>query len=143
MVVFITFLNAIFFFGYGIYDSVMTYIGIIQKTIKYPAVVLIEVLDKFLIGFVFIIFSVGLAKLFLRDIPFLKKYELPWFQLEDFHQLKILLVSAILVALFVAWIPYAPIFELEAEHSITWTALIFPITMVLMAFAAKLMKDLH
>lgn len=141
IVVFITFINGLFFFGLGIYHSVITYIGTALGTIEFPGIALIEVLDRFLIGFVFIIFSVGLSKLFLSDIPFLQKYELPWLKLKDFHQLKVLLISAIMVALFVAWIPFAPLFI--GDEELDWSALIFPASMVMMAFAARLMRDLH
>lgn len=142
LVVFITFFNALVYFGMGIYDSVQVYIGIVNNTILYPGVSLVEAMDKFLIGFVFIIFSVGLAELFLTEYSFLKKYQLPWLELKSFHQLKILLVSAILVALFVAWIPYAPLFDTENNH-MDWSALIFPVSLLIMVCAARLMKDLH
>lgn len=140
-VVFITFINALFFFGLGIYHSVLAYIGIFTGELAHPGIVLVEAMDRFLIGFVFIIFSVGLAKLFLTKFTFLDKYELPWLELKDFHQLKTLLMAAILIALFVAWIPNAPF--LDIDNSFTWTELVFPISLLLMAGAARLIKDLH
>lgn len=143
IVVFITFINALVFFGLGIYHSVEVYIGLINGSGGSPGVYLVESLDRFLVGFVFIIFSVGLSQLFLADTPFLKKYELPWLELNDFSQLKTLLISAILVALFVAWIPYAPLTSMVNGGELGWTDLIFPASMVLMAVAARLIKELH
>ncbi len=140
-VVFITFINALFFFGLGIYHSILAYIGILSGELSHPGVDLVEAMDRFLIGFVFIIFSVGLAKLFLTKYEFLSRYELPWLELKDFHQLKTLLMAAILIALFVAWIPNAPIFDTDGTY--TWTEFVFPVSLVLMAFAARLIKDLH
>ncbi len=142
IVVFITFINALFFFGLGIKESIEAYIGIFKNELEHPGVYLVEALDKFLIGFVFIIFSVGLSELFLTEMSFLKKYDLPWLALKDFNQLKTLLISAVLVALFVAWIPFAPLFSVNDEH-LTWQALIFPASMLIMAGAARLMRDLH
>jgi len=143
IVVFITFINALVFFGLGIYESIVVYIGMIDGSRAHPGVYLVEALDRFLVGFVFIIFSIGLSQLFLTDMPFLKKYELPWLELKDFSQLKTLLISAILVALFVAWIPYAPLFSMADGNDLGWTDLIFPASMVLMAVAARLIKELH
>src|SRR5688572_32767811 len=98
LVVFFTFINAIVFFGLGIYHSVLAYIDILHgHWDKHPGIILVESLDRFLFGFVFIIFSVGLSRLFLADTIFLKNYELPWLKITEFHQLKILLVSAMLV----------------------------------------------
>ena len=107
LVVFFTFINAMVFFGLGIYHSVLAYIDIVHgHWEKHPGIILVESLDRFLFGFVFIIFSVGLSRLFLSESTFLKNYELPWLKITEFHQLKSLLVSAILVALFVAWAQY-------------------------------------
>ncbi len=142
VVVFVTFINGLFFFYFGIKVSVQTYLGVIQNNVEHPGVHIVEALDLILIGFVFIIFSVGLSKLFLTDYSFLKGYELPWLQLKDFNQLKTLLISAILVALFVAWIPEAPIFQTGVEV-FDWTEFIFPLSLLIMAAAARLIKELH
>lgn len=142
LVVFITFLNAMVFFGLGVYQSFVAYISIVTEGFSHhPGVIIVEALDRFLIGFVFIIFSIGLARLFLSDIPFLDKYELPWLKITDFNQLKTLLVSAILVALFVAWTPFAVSFT--QSQTLDWHQLIFPACLLIMAVSAKVIKDLH
>lgn len=143
IVVFVTFVNALVFFGLGILQSFEVYIGMINGSLAHAGIYLVEALDRFLVGFVFIIFSIGLSQLFLTNMSFLKKYELPWLELTNFYQLKTLLISAILVALFVAWIPYAPIFSMADGNDLGWTDLIFPASMVLMAVAARLIKELH
>jgi len=142
LVVFTTFLNAICFFLWGLYNSFEAYYHLIQQDFEIkPGVLLVESLDRFLIGFVFIIFSIGFAKLFLSETTFLKNYELPWLQLKDFYQLKTLLISAVLTALFVAWVPYA----VNNSNSIglDWSSLIFPGCLLIMAATARLIKDLH
>ena len=142
LVVFITFINALVFFGLGVYYSIMAYVEIIKGgTESHPGLVMIESLDRFLIGFVFIIFSVGLSRLFLSDASFLKSYDLPWLKITEFAQLKSLLISALLVALFVAWTP-AAINVAQQEHS-DWTVMIFPGCLVLVALAAKFIKDAY
>ena len=140
IVVFITFLNAMLFFGLGIYHSIHAYIDVAHGRFdNFPGIVLIESLDRFLFGFVFIIFSVGLSRLFLADKPFLKNYELPWLKITEFHQLKSILVSAILVALFVAWTPFAIAFT--QQDTLSWTTLLFPACILILSVSAKFIKD--
>lgn len=142
IVVFITFINAMVFFGLGIYHSIHAYIDIVHGRFdNFPGIVLIESLDRFLFGFVFIIFSIGLSRLFLSDQRFLNNYELPWLKITEFHQLKSLLVSAILVALFVAWAPFAVAFS--QQDTLTWTSLLFPACILILSVSAKFLKDLH
>jgi uncharacterized membrane protein YqhA len=102
---------------------------------------MIESLDRFLIGFVFVIFSVGLSRLFLADASFLKTYELPWLKITEFTQLKSLLISALLVALFVAWTPSA--INVAQQTDLNWTVLLFPGCLLMVAIAAKFVKDSH
>jgi len=143
IVVFVTFLNALVFFGLGIYHSILAYIDIAySRWENHPGVILVESLDRFLFGFVFIIFSIGLSRLFLAESPFLKNYELPWLKITDFFQLKTLLISAILVALFVAWAPVA-IAITQHKEPLEWTTLIFPASLVMLAIAGKFIKELH
>lgn len=143
LVVLFTFVNALVFFGLGIFYSGEAYYHIATGHMEeMPGIKILESLDRFLIGFVFIIFSIGFSKLFLSETPFLKHYELPWLKLTDFHQLKILLVSAILVAMFVAWAPYL-LKKLQQEIPFEWTSLLFPATLLIMAAAARLIKELH
>jgi len=143
LVVFITFINALVYFGLGAYYSFTAYADIIMGRAEdnHPGIVLIESLDRFLIGFVFIIFSVGLSRLFLSDANFLKGYELPWLKIDEFTSLKTILISALLVALFVAWTPTA--ITVAQQPQTDWTTLIFPASLLLVAIAAKFVKDSH
>ncbi len=142
MVVFITFINALVFFGLGAYFSFKAYADIVMgRAENHPGLVMIESLDRFLIGFVFIIFSVGLSRLFLSDSKFLETYELPWLKITEFAQLKSLLLSALLVALFVAWTPEA--INIAQQTDLNWTVLLFPASLLMVAVAAKFIKDAH
>lgn len=142
LVVFITFINALMYFGLGIYYSITAYVEIAQGRFdNHPGIVLVEALDRFLIGFVFIIFSVGLSRLFLSETTFLKHYELPWLKINEFTQLKTLLLSSILVALFVAWAPKA--ITGLTDTNVDYTLLLFPAALLILAVTAKFIKDLH
>jgi uncharacterized membrane protein YqhA len=143
IVVFITFINALVYFGLGAYYSFHAYYDIIMGRMENrPGFVLIESLDRFLVGFVFIIFSVGLSRLFLSDAKFLQGYELPWLKIDEFTSLKTILISALLVALFVAWTPTA-IIVAQQQTQLDWTVLIFPASLLLVSIAAKFLKDSH
>ena len=142
IVVFITFINALVYFGLGIHLSVDAYYDLaIGRMDHFPGIQLLEALDRFLIGFVFVIFSVGLSRLFLSGNPMFKNYELPWLKMEEFHQLKILLIAAILVAMFMAWAPTAITHLQEVEKN--WTVLLFPACLLILAITGKFIKDLH
>jgi uncharacterized membrane protein YqhA len=142
LVVFITFINALVFFGLGVYYSFTAYVEVFKGGAEnHPGLVMIESLDRFLIGFVFVIFSVGLSRLFLSDAKFLEAYELPWLKITEFAQLKSILISALLVALFVAWTPTA--INVSQQEHIDWTILIFPGSLLMLAVAAKFIKDAH
>jgi hypothetical protein len=79
--------------------------------------------------------------LFLAENTFLKNYDLPWLKITEFSQIKTLLLSSILVALFVAWAPSAIV---EAQQTdINWTVILFPSCLLIMAVAAKFIKDIH
>jgi uncharacterized membrane protein YqhA len=143
VVVFITFLNALVFFWLGVYHSFEAYVDVVlNRPENRPGIVMIESLDRFLIGFVFIIFSVGLSRLFLSETTFLKNYELPWLKITGFTQLKTLLISALLVALFVAWSPTA-ITIAQQTQTIEWSQLIFPACLLMVALAAKFVFNIH
>ena len=142
IVVFITFINALVYFGLGIYLSSEAYVDLATGRMDhFPGIKLLEALDRFLIGFVFVIFSVGLSRLFLSENPMFKNYELPWLKIDDFHQLKILLIAAILVAMFMAWAPTAITHLQEVEKE--WTVLLFPACLLILAITGKFIKDLH
>jgi uncharacterized membrane protein YqhA len=142
VVVFVTFLNALFFFGMGIYFSIEAYMAVLHGDLAhFPGIQLMEALDRFMIGFVFVIFSIGLSRLFLSGNTLFKNYDLPWLKIEEFHQLKILMIAAILVAMFMAWIP-AAMTHLQAEEK-QWTVVLFPGCILILSVAGKFIKDLH
>jgi uncharacterized membrane protein YqhA len=142
VVVLITFFNALVYFGLGVAYSIEGYQDIFSGHMeKFPGVKLVEALDRFLIGFVFIIFSVGLSRLFLPDFFLLKHADLPWLKIDEFHQLKMLLISALIIAMFVAWAPSAINHLMEEEKQ--WTVLLFPTSLLILAVAAKFLKGLQ
>jgi uncharacterized membrane protein YqhA len=100
---------------------------------------MVESMDRFFIGFIFIIFSIGLSKLFLPQSIIFKKLDLPWLAVSDFHQLKLLLWSAILTAVLVEWL----VITAAKAAYFDWPDLVLPIGIFILAVAAKFVKDLE
>jgi uncharacterized membrane protein YqhA len=140
VVVVITFINALVFFGLGVFHSLETYWNLIWgTTVERPGLAIVESMDRFFIGFIFIIFSIGLSKLFLPQSIIFKKLDLPWLAISDFHQLKLLLWSAILTAVLVEWL----VVTAAKAAYFDWPDLILPIGILILAVAAKFVKDLE
>ena len=141
MVVAITFINALVFFGLGVFHSVETYWNLILGTPgeHRPGLAMVESMDRFFIGFIFIIFSVGLSKLFLPRSNIFQKLDLPWLAVADFHQLKLLLWSAILTAVLVEWL----VITAAKAAYFDWPDLVLPFGICILAVAAKFVKDIQ
>lgn len=72
-----TFLNALMFVGISVYPSVHAYILIFQSEIDdRPGIHWAEALDGFIPAVVFIIFAIGIGKLFVPDIKILRKIQI-------------------------------------------------------------------
>lgn len=133
-------LNSIFFIVMGVYKSVEAYIlfmhaGIDQK----PGVMIAEALDSFMIALFFIIFSVGIAKLFLPASNFISGYDLTWLKVENFSQLKYILWEVLLTTMFIF---FAARFIIAAD-SLDWNMLIVPASILMLSIAYKLLKQSH
>jgi uncharacterized membrane protein YqhA len=141
MVVTITFINALVFFGLGVFHSIETYWNLILGTAgeHRPGLAIVESMDRFFIGFIFIIFSVGLSKLFLPRSNIFQKLDLPWLAVADFHQLKLLLWSAILTAVLVEWL----VITAAKAAYFDWPDLVLPVGICILAVAAKFVKDIQ
>lgn len=141
IVVVITFINALVFFGLGVFHSVETYWNLIWRTTgeHRPGLAMVESMDRFFIGFIFIIFSIGLSKLFLPESLLFKKVDLPWLAVSDFHQLKLLMWSAILTAVLVEWL----VITAAKAAYFDWPDLVLPVGIFILAVAAKFVKDIE
>jgi uncharacterized membrane protein YqhA len=141
VVVVITFINALVFFGLGVFYSIQTYWNLLWGTAgeHRPGLAIVESMDRFFIGFIFIIFSVGLSKLFLPGSTIFQKLDLPWLAVADFHQLKLLLWSTILTAVLVEWL----VATAAKAAYFDWPDLVLPIGIFILAVAGKFVKDIQ
>lgn len=135
-----TFLNALAFVGISVYHSINAYGMFLNGEMdKRPGIHLAEALDAFLLAMVFIIFAIGMGKLFAPDTILLRKIHLPWLEPKDFSELKGILWEAVLTTLVV-------LFATVIVHSmddLSWNLLIIPASILMIAIALKMLKSSH
>ena len=140
VVVIFTGLDAIAFLLVGTARSVEGYIDIYNMIFKgedkRPGLELLEGFDSFLISVVFLVFSLGLIRIFLVGQE--EESRIPkWLDIKDLKGLKVLLWETILVALVV--------FSLNSVirniTTITWEILILPAFILLLTISLYLMRD--
>ena len=136
-VILTTFLNCVTFIGLGVYRSYHAYSALISEGVAgKPGIEIINSLDTFLIALVFLIMSLGFARLFYPDFPLFTSIELPWLKIEDFFDLKILLWNTVLLSLLVAFAVVA----IENEGHWEWTMLVIPAAVLMFSLGAKFIK---
>lgn len=141
--VFSSFLIAIVFLGIGVYETAIGIIGILtgqMHTEATPGINLFQALDVFLIAFLFLIFSIGFAQLFIpkpsKTVDNIKKITPDWLQVENFTQLKLILWDTVLTTLVVLFIGDA----FKANGQYDWELIIIPIAIILISFSKYLIK---
>jgi len=105
-----------------------------------PGVQIARSIDAFLLAMVFFVFSIGVMTLFatqheskgLESIP-------PWMRVKSLSELKFLIWEAILAALVVASAEGL----VASSHELTWTALIVPVALLLLAAGLFLARKAH
>ena len=134
------FLNGILIIVIGIYKSVHAYSLVAQGRIEEkPGIHIAESLDSFLVAIFFMIFSIGISKLFLPKSNLFSGYDLPWLKIENFSHLKYILWEVLLTSLFVFFITGVVV----DRGQLQWTHLILPASIVMLAVAYKLFKEEH
>jgi uncharacterized membrane protein YqhA len=140
VIVSLVLLNCLFFIVLGVYKSVNAYILFGQGRMEEkPGIMIAESLDNFMIALFFIIFSIGISKLFLPKSNFLNGYDLPWLKVDNFSQLKYIMWEVLLTTLFVYFVAQVVI----AGDHLDWIMLIIPASILMLALAYKLLKQGH
>lgn len=135
-----TFLNALVFVGISVYHSIHAYDLVVSGRIdERPGVYLVESLDTFLLAIVFIIFAIGVGKLFVPENRLLKKIRISWLEPTDFSDLKTILWAAVLTTLVVLFATMV----VHHMNNLTWNLLILPVSILLIAAALKMMRGSH
>lgn len=134
-----TLINSAVFLLVGARHSIEGYAGLYRhlrgETVANPRLPLLESLDWFLIALVFLIFSLGIVKIFIGyDGPI--DALPPWLRIHDFKALKVLLWESILVTL-VVWCMSSVARGLSA---LTWDVLVLPAIVLVLAVGLALVR---
>ncbi|MFC5269984.1 YqhA family protein [Adhaeribacter terreus] len=141
-----TLLNSIFFLISGVIESVHGFEIFFRKLRSGEKILIgvyfMESLDRFLVAFVFMIFSLGIWKLFYVKND--QAVDLPaWLQISSLKDLKILLWETIMVTLVVFTI--SMIVNTTAEEgvsldSLEWNALVLPAIILTLSVSLYFMR---
>ena len=94
---------------------------------------LIQSIDSFLIGMVFLVFAYGVTTLFIRSIDLPEANVLRWVRIDNINHLKIVLGEMIIIVLFVNFLEII----LLSGANLEFEMLVLPVGIVLMALALK------
>lgn len=127
----------------GVNETLLGIKGIVNglvHTDATPGINLFEALDIFLIGFLFLIFSIGFSQLFMpKSSKFMEVVESitpEWLKVKNFTQLKLILWDTVLTSLVVKFVGDA--FRLHGNYD--WTLAIIPVTILLISLSRFLLK---
>ena len=134
-----TLLNALFFILLGIARSIHGYmecmrIGFLTSEETHPGLYLLESLDSFMLSLVFMIFGLGIARIFLFDKSQVEGIP-EWLNVHDFQGLKTLMWKTILFTLVVVSVT-----GLIKNPQYTWETLVFPIVILILSGALFLVN---
>lgn len=141
-----TLLNSVFFLISGVIESIHGFEIFFRKLLSGEKIQIgiyfMEALDRFLISFVFMIFGLGVWKLFfIKDV---NTEKLPrWLQIESFKDLKVLLWETIIVTLVVFTISL--VVNTSARKgtevdSFGWNALVLPCMILVLSVSLYFMR---
>ncbi len=132
--VIVSLINSIFFLITGLMLSFKGYKKFISVDFSdlheyRPGILLFEALDAFMVSLVFMIFGIGIARIFIFDKS--KGNNLPdWLNVKTLEELKILLWRTILFVLVTFTITHI---MKRPEHS--WEVLVLPVVILILSIA--------
>jgi len=100
---------------------------------------LIQSIDAFMIGMVFIIFAYGITTLFIKKIDVPKDNVFSWVRITNINQLKVIVGEMIVIILFVKFLE---VILLSAEE-LTFEMFVLPVGIALLALALKFLDLDH
>lgn len=133
-----TMLNSIFFLLGGVIESVHGYRVFMEHGLDEnyrPGLFLLKSLDMFLVSMVFLIFGLGILRLFIHYKS--EDESLPgWLRIKDFKELKVLLWETVIVTLVVFTLTEI----ISTKQALKPDALIMPGIILVLSISLFLMK---
>jgi uncharacterized membrane protein YqhA len=127
-------INAIVFVIVGVVQSIQGYyafitVGFHPKGIDRPGLFLLEALDAFMVSLVFLVFGLGVGRLFVFNK--VDESILPaWLNVHNLKELKVLLWETILVTLVI--LSVTNVVKVPPK---SWEDLVFPVFILILALA--------
>ena len=131
--------SVMMFWQGGLYlvDAFHTLTANSEHTERQVTVPILEAVDAFLFGVVLVIFAYGIAVGFVIRLPERMRQLLPaWMKIEGVGQLKAILAEVVIVVLVVIFARVV----VEAGSTFTWTMLVLPISILLLAGAIRVLE---
>ncbi|MEX0635293.1 MAG: YqhA family protein [Ferruginibacter sp.] len=132
-------LNAIVFTFVGVRHCIHGYIGYVEigfspeENLR-PGMHLLEALDSFMVALVFMIFGLGIGRLFL--FPDSSGEHLPrWLQINNLKELKVLLWETILLTMVIFCVS-----NMISGNTKSWELLLFPGVILILSLSLFLMR---
>jgi uncharacterized membrane protein YqhA len=130
-------IDAIGAIGWGVYKSIKSYQDIFDKDPETrPLLDILRSIDVFLFGLVFLIFGLGLSRIFLyygKPDPKLPN----WMKVDSLSELAVLLWETIITAFIIYFTTTIAMIE-EAEFK--WTILVMPVSILLLTVCLVIFK---
>ena len=105
------------------------------QSVDQAIALLVQAIDSFLIGMVFIIFSYGVTTLFVRRIELPEGSVFSWVRITNIKNLKVILGELIVIILSVKFLEVVLLNAAEFSYEM----LVLPVGVVLLALALKLL----
>ncbi len=100
---------------------------------------MIQSIDAFMIGMVFIIFAYGITTLFIKKIHVAEDNVFSWVRITNINQLKVIVGEMIVIILFVKFLEII----LLSAQDLTFEMLVLPVGIALLALALKFLDLDH
>jgi len=138
-----SFVTGVIFMGLGVHELVDGVNGIFigqLETKATPGLTLFVSIDLFIIGFLFLIFSLGFSQLFIpkpsKITTLLDSVTPNWLKVQSFTELKLILWDTVLTTLVLTFIGDV----IRDKDGYNWQLTIIPISILLISFARYLIK---
>ena len=137
-----TFIAAIVFVGVGVEVAISAVKAVLAGDIHTGSnngIKLIEMLDLFMVAFMFFVIGLGFSKLFLPSSflsRFLDRLRPSWLNVSNFTELKMLLWEVLLTAIVIVFV--GDVYMAEGHYN--WTMLLIPSAILLLSASMFLIK---
>ena len=136
-------LNTIALVIVGAYRSINAYIDLTHfkkfgTPGHHPALEIVESMDIFIIGLVFLVFTIGIRTLFIHHNNESYTNSIPsWMRVKNLTELKLLLMESIIASLFIIFIS---VIAQTPDDNVGWQILMIPASILILSISIYFLK---